>query len=155
MILNRIDVNSSRAAIRIPQVYIICIMKPEPLVYVGQTCQKNGILGRFYQHMSGGTLSEIMKEREINEFDDINVMAVDLSEYNIFDDVYSRKREALEFLIQREMKAEGCKTAIPFKVISQVFYNSEVGNQKLEKLAKIIVKNIIDRIPFNEERRAM
>lgn len=150
MILNRIDVNSSKVSVRIPQVYIICIEKPEAFVYVGQTCQKHGVLGRFFQHMSGGTLTKIMEKREICEFDDVSVMAVDLSEYDMFDDVYSRKREALEYLIQREMKAEGCKTSIPFKVISQVFYNAEVRNQDLEKLAKIIVKDVIDKIPFND-----
>ena len=62
--------------------------------------------------------------------------------------IYNRKREALEFLIQREMKAEGCKTPIPFKVVSRVYYNGEVLNQKIEKLAKRIVKDIIDKTPF-------
>lgn len=150
MNLNTIDVNSSNVAICIPQIYIICIMKPEPLVYVGQTCQKKGVLGRFHQHMSDGTLTTIMKEKGINEFEEISVIAIDLSEYSIFNDVYNRKREALEYIIQREMKAEGCKTAIPFKVISRVYYNSEVVNQKIEKLAKKIVKNIIHKIPFNK-----
>lgn len=148
MILNTIDINSSKVAIRNPQIYIISILKPEPLVYIGQTCQKNGVLGRFYQHMSGGTLTEIMIQKGIYEFDDVSVLAIDLSEYNIFDDVYSRKREALEFLIQREMRVEGCKTPIPFKVVSRVYYNGEVSNHKIEKLAKRIVKDIIDKIPF-------
>lgn len=150
MTLNTIDINSSKVADRKPQIYIISIMKPEPLVYVGQTCQKNGVLGRFYQHMSGGTLTEIMSENGIREFEDVSVLAIDLSEYSIFDDVYSRKREALEFLIQREMKVEGCKTPVPFKVVSRVYHNGEVSNHKIEKLAKRIVKNIIDKIPFSE-----
>lgn len=152
MILNTIDVNSSNVAVRRPQIYIICVMKPKPLVYVGQTCQKNGVLGRFFQHMSGGTLTEIMHENGIYEFEDISVTAVDLSEYEIFADIYSRKREALEFLIQREMKAAGCKTAMPFRVISRVYYNGEVSNHTIEKLAKQIVKDIIDEIPFSEKR---
>lgn len=149
MNLNTIDVNSSKVAIRKPQIYIICVMKPEPLVYVGQTCQKNGVLGRFYQHMSGGTLIEIMKENGICEFEDVSVMAVDLSEYSIFNDVYSRKREALEYLIQREMKAQGCKTVIPFRVVSRVYHNSEVTDQEIQKLAQKIVKNIVGNSPFN------
>ena len=128
-------------------------MKPKPIVYVGQTCQKNGVLGRFFQHMTpGGTLTEIMLENEIYEFEDISVVAVDLSEYGIFNDVYSRKREALEFIIQREMKVEGCKSSIPFKVVSRVYHNSEVANHRLDKLAKQIVKNIITQIPFNESK---
>ena len=76
-------------------------------------------------------------------------MAVDLSKYGIFNDVYNRKREALEYLIQREMKAAGCKTTIPFKVISRVDHNSAVSNFEIEKLAKEMVKDIINRIPFN------
>ena len=100
----------------------------------------------------GGTLTEIMLENEIYEFEDISVVAVDLSEYGIFNDVYSRKREALEFIIQREMKVEGCKSSIPFKVVSRVYHNSEVANHRLDKLAKQIVKNIITQIPFNESK---
>lgn len=150
MILNTIDINSSKVAVRKPQIYIICVMQPKPVVYVGQTCQRNGILGRFLQHMiPGGTLMNIMWEDEIYEFEDISVIAVDLSEYGIFNDVYSRKREALEFIIQREMKVEGCKSSIPFKVISNVYYNSEVTNHRLDELAKQIVKYIINRVPFN------
>lgn len=153
MILNTIDINSSKVSVRKPQIYIICVLKPKPVVYVGQTCQKNGILGRFFQHMTeGGTLTQIMWENEIYEFEDISVMAVDLSEYGIFDDVYNRKREALEFIIQREMKVEGCKSEIPFRVLSRVFYNSEVANHKIDKLAKQIVKKIITQIPFNERK---
>lgn len=153
MILNTIDINSSKVAVRKPQIYIICVMKPKPVVYVGQTCQKNGVLGRFFQHMTpGGTLTEIMSENEIYEFEDISVVAVDLSEYGIFNDVHSRKREALEFIIQREMKVEGCKSSIPFKVVSRVYHNSEVANHRLDKLAKQIVKNIITQIPFNENK---
>ncbi len=148
MILNSIDINSSGVVVRKPQIYIISIMKPEPMVYVGQTCQKNGVLGRFFQHMTGGTLTEIMWKSGIYEFEEVSVLAIDLSEYYVFNDVYCRKREALEYLIQREMKAEGCKTPIPFKVVSRVYYNSEVPNHKIEKLAKQIVRNIIDKIPF-------
>ena len=145
MILNTIDINSSKVAVRKPQIYIICVMKPRPVVYV--------ILGRFFQHMTpGGTLTGIMLENEIYEFEDISVVAVDLSEYGIFDDVYSRKREALEFIIQREMKVEGCKSSIPFKVVSRVYHNSEVANHRIDKLAKQIVKNIITQIPFNESK---
>lgn len=150
MILNTIDVNSSNVAVRKPQIYVICVLKPEPIVYVGQTCQKNGVIGRFFQHMTGGTLTEIMLKNGIDEFEEVSVIAVDLSEYSVFDDVYSRKREALEFLVQREMKVEGCKTLIPFKVVSTVYYNGEVSNYNVEKLAKEIVKNIIDKIPFNK-----
>ncbi len=150
MILNTIDVNSSKVAVRKPQIYIICVMKPEPVAYVGQTCQRNGVLGRFFQHMSGGTLTKIMKGNGIHEFEDVNVIAVDLSEYGIFEDVYSRKREALEFIIQREMKVEGCKSFIPFKVISRVYYNGEVKNPEIEWYAKQIVKKVIEESPFSE-----
>lgn len=152
MILNTIDVSSSKVAVRKPQVYIICVMKPEPVVYIGQTCQKNGVLGRFFQHMSGGTLTKIMWGNGIHEFEDVSVIAFDLSEYGIFEDVYSRKREALEFLIQREMKVVGCKSFIPFKVISKVYYNGEVTNPQIEKYAKQIMKKVIEEIPFGESK---
>lgn len=42
MILNSIDINSSEVAVRKQKIYIISIMKPEPMVYVGQTCDKWG-----------------------------------------------------------------------------------------------------------------
>lgn len=91
-----------------------------------------------------------MKGNGIHEFEDVNVIAVDLSEYGIFEDVYSRKREALEFIIQREMKVEGCKSFIPFKVISRVYYNGEVKNPEIEWYAKQIVKKVIEESPFSE-----
>lgn len=146
---NIIKINSSNVSVRIPQVYIIYVRQPEALVYVGQTCQKYGILARFYQHMSGGTLTEKLNEIGIYSFEDITVMAIDLSGYLIFDDVYSRKREALEFLIQREMKVRGCKTKVPFKVVSQVDFNAEVYNRTIVLIAKNIMKSIGKSLPFN------
>lgn len=149
--LNRIYISSTEVASRKPFIYFIAILKPVALLYVGQTCQRYGVLGRFFQHLEpDGTLRNRAIEAGIDDFENISIIAVDLSKHNKFGNAYNRYRDALEFLLHCEMKAKGCKSKIPFEVISNVRANIFVNDFELQKLSKEIANEIVDELPYNK-----
>lgn len=147
--LNNIYLSSTEIVTRKPFIYFIAVVKPYPLLYVGQTCQRQGVLGRFLQHLDEkGTFRKRALEAGVTEFEEIEVVTVDLSNYADLANVKNRKRDALEFLIHCEMKSQGCKTKIPFEVISFVRNNNLTFDFDIQELSKSITTNVIKKLPF-------
>jgi hypothetical protein len=126
--------------------------KPVPLVYIGQSAQKQGVLGRLVQHISvGGTLLSRVQKAGVIAIEDITVIAVDLSKYQIFNGLHSLNRDALELNINRSMKAMGCKATVPFEVISYVSNSSRAFDGDIQRIADDVTAFICDEMPFFHE----
>lgn len=151
--LNNIYLSNAKVVTRKPFIYFIAIVKPYPLLYVGQTSQRQGVLGRLLQHLDEeGTFRKRVLEAGVVEIEEIEVVTVDLSKYSDFANIYNRKQDALEFLIHCEMKSQGCKTKIPFEVISFVRNNNLVFDFDIQELSKIITYEVVKRLPFSLEK---
>jgi len=147
--MSKLYISDTKIAARKPYIYCICIEQPIALAYIGQTSQRQGVLGRFTEHLDdNGTLMKKAEEAGVANFENITVIAMDLTQYRIFNDLYSRPRGALEFLIHSSMKAKGCKAPIPFEVISYVANCSLVHDINIQKIAEEVTQNICDAIPF-------
>ena len=150
--MSKIFISDTNISMRKPFIYCICILKPTAFVYIGQSAQKRGVLGRFLEHTDNeGTLTKKAREAGVMDFKDITVVAIDLSDYKDFDGLYSRPRNALEFLVHTSMKAKGCKASIPFEVISYVTNSSLIHQDSIQKLAQEITDKICNETPFFKE----
>jgi hypothetical protein len=146
---SKLYISDVKIARQKPYVYCICILRPSAFVYIGQSAEKRGVLGRFIGHVSkDGTLMKKTKEAGVVDFEDVTVVAMDLTDYHIFDGLYSRSRTALEFLIHSSMKAKGCKANTPFEVISYVSNCSLIHDENIQRIAKEVTEKICKAIPF-------
>ena len=147
--MSKLYISDTKIAKQKPYIYCICIQHPTAFAYIGQSAQKRGVLGRVTGHLgTDGTLMKRVKKAGVSNFENMTVVAMDLTEYSIFDGLYSRSRDALEFLIHSAMKAKGCKAHIPFEVISYVANCSLVHDVKIQKIAEEVTQKICDEIPF-------
>lgn len=88
------------------------------------------------QHLEeNGTLKMRVKDNGVGSFKEIVIVAIDLSEYEGFSDTFSRKRTALEFLVQTHLSAKGCSAKNPFEIISNVTANKLVNDFMLQEFA--------------------
>ena len=150
---SKLYINNLEISRQKPCIYCICILSPTALVYIGQSAEKRGVLGRITNHLcSDGTLMKRVQDVGVLDFQNINVVAVDLTDYKIFDDLYSGKRNALEFWVNSRMKAKGCKSLIPFEVISHVANSSWIHDFKIQEIAEEVTQKICDEIPFFDEK---
>ncbi|PYG86595.1 hypothetical protein LY28_02936 [Ruminiclostridium sufflavum DSM 19573] len=156
------DTNISHMA---PYLYFISFIdsRNNGYLYVGETCERFGALGRLARHLSyensqnrnGATfLNNIQKYGCISSFSvvkDLSILAVDLREYGMFDGDANRiKRMGLEFLVRSEMQAFSSDGAvvIPYEVISTAKKNKYSSKLEFEKIAKEIIKEIAEKIVF-------
>lgn len=147
--MNNIYISNTEVALRKPFLYFIAIIKPLPLLYVGQTCQRQGVIGRLTQHLDDdGTLRKRAIDAGIADFETVSVFILDLTSYKEFNELHNRKRDALEYLMHCDMKAKGCKANQPFEVISNVRYNSLTLDFKLQKLSRELVDIVSNHLPF-------
>jgi len=117
-------------------------------VYVGQTRDNNGMLGRLSGHLKpNGTLSQRLIDKGIDNYGEMKIFACDLSGTDLFSDLYSRRRTALEYLVQIRLKVIGCEKTFPFEVISNVYDNDHIYDQQIinyaDKIVAELSKNIL------------
>lgn len=156
------DVNISQFA---PYLYFISYVNSlgSGFLYIGETCEKFGALGRLARHLSyedsqnrkGATfLTNMQKKCGIDDLRAINnlyFIAVDLREYGTFDGEASKtKRMGLEFLIRAEMQAFSSddKVIIPYEIVSTARRTRYSDKPECEKIAEEIVMEITKRIVF-------
>jgi len=154
MAMSKLYISDTKLSEQKPYIYCICIKNPTALVYIGQTSQKRGALGRFMQHIrTDGTLMKQVKAIGIVDIADVFVAAKDLTEYNIFEGVYSIPRNSLELLVQSTMKAKGCSSVIPFEVISTVANSSQIHDFEIQKIASDVTEMLCSEIPFFDNKQ--
>ena len=83
--MSKIYISDIEISRRKPYIYCICILRPTALVYIGQSAQKRGVLGRFLDHIEDdGTLMKRAREAGVSDFKDMAVVAMDLTDYKMW-----------------------------------------------------------------------
>ncbi|MBE6051190.1 MAG: hypothetical protein E7214_11205 [Clostridium sp.] len=122
-------------------------------LYVGETNNKLGIIGRAYQHvMESGTLYYQVYERigvdlyNINDLVLCNFPLPNERRYNSRESIY---RFAVEYLVQRILIEERKNIKFKFKVISNVKSNDYVENIEVQNIAKCIFEEFNRELNLN------
>lgn len=146
---------------RHPYIYILyATIQDNSFLYVGETEEHNGVIGRLSGHLNynppGTFLSKIMEYStyQIEEVGKVNVIAFDVSEYQIFSgDINKTKRRALEYVIHFEMLKYSCADEVttPYTVISHVQAQERyINDSKIQAISQKILQQAIEMIPFNK-----
>jgi hypothetical protein len=128
------------------QAYIyIWLSKKHKIVYVGMTNSYTGTIGRAGAHFNRkGTLRKRFVETrgyEVNDVDDILLLSFPLPKTREFTSVEKSYREAVEYLVQKELILLRGKLNPTFDVISWVRLSPRTGNSRIKKLAASIVNS--------------
>lgn len=154
-------VSSPSIANRHSYIYILyTTIKDNSFLYVGETEERNGVVGRLAGHLNidpPGTFLAKITEYSTNEIEDVcgvNVIAFDVSDYQIFSgDVNKTRRRALEYVIHFGMLKYSCteEVTIPYTVISHVQAQERyINDNKIRAISQEILKKAIEMIPFNK-----
>jgi hypothetical protein len=130
------------------QSYIyIWVSKTEKLVYVGQTNEKFGTLGRGYSHIqTSGTLRCRCEERvglSLEQIEDLNLFSYPLPNEPEYISIESSYRLAVEYLVQSKLYEKRKELSPTFQIISNISTNERTSNSKVMKIADSIVEDFI------------
>lgn len=120
--------------------------KEHKIVYVGQTNDKNAVLGRAIAHSSEkGTLRKRCLEQgvRLDDVDDFILLSYNLPNKKIFTGVESSYRLAVEYKVQSIMHSLRGDLKPPFKLISKVTYTDHASNPNIVRIAQDIVNDFI------------
>lgn len=130
----------------------IWFSKSNRILYVGQTNDKNGVIGRAVSHVTNnGTLRDRCLEYGISmdEIDDFILLSYELPNERKYISTESSYRLAVEYTVQINMHRIRGNSNPPFRVISRVTYTEPASNTEIIKIASEIVsdfKRIYDYI---------
>jgi hypothetical protein len=126
----------------------IWLSKSEKMVYVGQTNQRYGTLGRGYSHVqSTGTLRCRCRERiglNLEDIDDLYLFTFPLPNSNEFISTESAFRLATEYLVQIGLNKLKKDITPSFVVISNVMTTDNVNNHQVKQISKKIINQFIE-----------
>ncbi|MWC31079.1 hypothetical protein [Paenibacillus sp. MMS18-CY102] len=127
-------------------IYII-LSKAYRAIYVGETNDRRGTIGRFRAHIgSSGTFRKRFEERigeDIEQIDDLILLSYLLPTDQLFTGVASTHRQSVEYLVQVKLIEMRAGLIKPFKVVSEVRTFSTTSEKRVEKLAEAIVLDFI------------
>ncbi|WP_144027143.1 hypothetical protein [Paenibacillus sp. FSL R7-0273] len=128
-------------------IYII-LSKSHRTVYVGETNDRHGTIGRLRAHIgSCGTFRKRFEERiddDLENVDDLILLSYVLPSDPLYTGVASTYRQSVEYLVQVKLLERRASLNKAFKVISNVRTFSTTSEKKVEKLAETIVLKFID-----------
>ncbi|WP_020375129.1 hypothetical protein [Sulfobacillus thermosulfidooxidans] len=134
-------------ATRHPFLYVLCLPDLKA-VYVGETADALGILGRIHGHLtSGGTLRQRLEAyeysiRSVDELGRMTIVIVDLIEFDPQAQLVLLRR-ALEYLVQQALRTIGCQTETQFVVISTVRPTERIYDKDVRDIA-ITIRNHLE-----------
>ena len=113
-------------------------------IYVGQTNEKHGVLGRARSHIgSTGTLRLRVHEKKgasIEEYDDWNLLSYRLPAQKNYTSIESSHRLAVEYLIQVKLLEIRGDLNPPLQIISNVTYSDYCSQPRIIRLAEEIIE---------------
>lgn len=124
----------------------IWFSKENGLVYVGQTNNKNGVIGRASQHVQkGGTLYERCYDcgYELNEINDFILLSFPLPREKNFLSEETSFRNSVEFLVQHNLLVLNSKVKRKYKLISYVEPGQYTNHYRIKQLANDISEKFI------------
>ena len=130
------------------QAYIyIWVSKSERLLYVGQTNDKLGTLGRGHSHVhSKGTLRIRCSERiglDLEQIQDLYLFSYALPQMQEFISIESSYRLGVEYLVQTKLYEQRSVANPIFQIISNVCTTERVNSGLVKDLATSIVSDFI------------
>jgi hypothetical protein len=136
----------SKAFVGIEQAYIyLWYSRAFKIIYVGMTNNRVGTIGRASQHLNpnGGTLRKRFYQafgQSIEEVDDLILLSFPLPRKREYFSEESSYREAVEYLVQRELLLRVDSFQPSYKVISWVRGSPRTTNSEVIGLASSIVE---------------
>ena len=115
----------------------------EHIVYVGQTIDKRGFMGRWIDHLSRGADSSFCArlaeydEKAFDRITDLRILAWDLGDDPNFHTLETSHREAVEFLVQKDLR--NARLDPWLKPISTVRFSPAVNRDFVKEKASEIV----------------
>ena len=129
----------------------IWVSKNYGTLYVGMTNDQVGTLGRAHAHLGNkGTLRKRFNEKHglnIDITDDLKLLTFVLPNDRKFITVEKSYREAVEYLVQKELLTLCGFLSPPMDVVSWVRASPRTGNSQVIKLAQEIVQKFIANYP--------
>lgn len=107
-------------------IYIL-YTKTQRCLYVGQTSDQGGVIGRLSSHIApNGTFRSRLYDRgiDLDDIDDLEIFAYHLPDdlrYTVTDRAH---REGVEHLVQKRLHTIRGDLTPPMKIVSHVVYNS-------------------------------
>lgn len=123
------------------------VSKEMRVVYVGQTNEKNAVIGRAIGHISeNGTLRKRCFEEGLvlENIDDFMLLSYELPNEKRFISVESSFRLAVEYLVQVKLHEVRAKLNPIFKIISKVTYTDCASDNNIIKIADDIVTDFVN-----------
>lgn len=114
--------------------------------YIGMTVGRNGIFGRWGDHL-GRALEKSSFQRRLHEFDDsawgrmndLVIFWAEMGEEEQFLTVETSHREAVEYLVQRQLRIALAQGKPPLTVISKVRSNRTVQLPLVQRAAERVI----------------
>lgn len=122
----------------------IWFSKQNSLVYVGETNNIHGVVGRADQHVSkGGTLYCRLHDAgyELEELEDLILLSYPLPREKKFMSEETAYRISVEYLVQKNLLRKRIDSHNPYKLISNVTPGPHVSMKRINKIAENIVND--------------
>lgn len=138
------------ASRRRPYIYV-AFSQTEHIVYVGQTIGKEGVIGRWVQHLSSRGNSSFQRrladhdETAFSRLRDLTVFYWDLGDAARFQTVETTDREAVEYLTSVKLRRLGGLVQPYFRVISTVRPNRAIEDALIQDTAARITHEFRER----------
>lgn len=116
-------------------------------VYVGQTNNKNGVLGRAIEHINckNGTLYKRLYEKgyDLNDIDDFFILSYQLPQEKRFLTEETSYRISVEYLVQKLLIKRRKNISKPYILLSNVTPGPFVNVAKMNNIAEEIVNDFL------------
>ena len=128
----------------------IWFSKQYKVVYVGMTNNRVGTLGRASQHLdTSGTFRKRFEKHHgcsINLSDDLTMFSFLLTQDKKFTTVERSYREAVEYLVQKDLITRKTQLKYPFEIVSWVRESPRISNSVVQNVATQIVQEFSNAI---------
>ncbi len=118
------------------------------MVYIGMTNGFTGTVGRANGHFKrGGTLRKQFlnhKGYDLNSVDDLVLLSFPLPQKAEYNTVERSYREAVEYLVQKDLQLKRGSVNPSFDVVSWVRNSPSTGNREVIRIAQDIVYNFLN-----------
>ena len=125
----------------------IWFSKNNALVYVGETKNINGVIGRANQHVShdSGTLYSRLYDKgyDLDDIDDFILLSYPLPREKRFLSEETSYRISVEYLVQKKLIECRKNCDVPYELVSKVVPGPHTNLMKIDNLANEIVTDFI------------
>lgn len=126
----------------------IWFTKSNRLVYVGETNNVNGVVGRAYQHVSSntGTLYNCVYEEgyDLYEIEDFVLLSYPLPREKRYLSEETSYRISVEYLVQKGLIEKRINLSDPYKLISHVKPGLHTGKKSVQNIANKIIFDFLE-----------